>query len=138
MLILTIQGGLFTIFNAVYNLYFHPLAKFPGPKIAAITRVYYIKHLLTGRLPFTNTKLHAKYGSIVRIAPNELSFNSAEGWRDIYGNRIGKPEMSKDQLFYGTMELVRSTTSNTDDVLQALPAQALLHSWAHHVNAMVL
>ena len=87
--------------HAIYNLYFHPLSKFPGPKVAAITRLYYIKHALTGRLPFNNTKLHARYGGIVRIAPDELSLNTAEGWRDIYGNRIGKPEMPKDQMFYG-------------------------------------
>lgn len=93
---------LYTIYVVVYNLYFHALSKFPGPKIASVTRIYYIKHLLTGRLPFNNTKLHTRYGGVVRIAPNELSFNTAEGWRDIYGNRIGKPEMPKDQLFYGS------------------------------------
>ena len=83
-------------------MFFHPLASFPGPKIAAVTRLYYIKHLLTGRLPFNNAKLHEKYGGVVRIAPDELSFITAEAWRDIYGNRVGKPEMAKDVLFYAT------------------------------------
>lgn len=99
-----IQAVLYTFCHAVYNLYFHPLSRFPGPKIAAITRLYYVKYCVSGRLPFNNTKLHAKYGGIVRIAPDELSLNTAEGWRDVYGNRHGKPEMPKDKLFYGSFD----------------------------------
>ncbi len=74
---------------------------------------------MNGRQPFNNTRLHAKYGGIVRIAPDELSLNTAEGWRDIYGNRVGKPEMPKDKLFYGELvtddELIlkRKTTTLT-------------------------
>ena len=93
----------YALFTIIYNLYFHPLARFPGPKIAAATRLYYLKHLLTGRLPFNNTKLHKKYGSVVRIAPNELSLNTAEGWKDVYGTRAGKPEMTKNAHFYAAM-----------------------------------
>lgn len=93
---------LYSLYNVVYNLFFHPLAGFPGPKLAAITRLHYIKNLLTGRLPFKNLELHKQYGGIVRIAPNELSLNTAEGWKDVYGQRLGKPEMPKNAFFYGT------------------------------------
>ena len=94
---------LYALFTVIYNLYFHPLARFPGPKIAAATRLYYLKHLLTGRLPFNNAKLHNKYGGVVRIAPNELSLNTAEGWKDVYGTRAGKAEMTKNAHFYAAM-----------------------------------
>ncbi|UNI15681.1 hypothetical protein JDV02_002192 [Purpureocillium takamizusanense] len=32
-------------------------------------------------------KLHEKYGPVVRYAPNEVSFSTAQAWRDIYGPR---------------------------------------------------
>lgn len=91
-----------------------------------MTRLPYIRNLLNGQLPFTNLELHKRYGGVVRIAPDELSFNTAEGfvnqwakpfrcliqvltllsicfrWKDIYGNRVGKPEMAKNVLFYAT------------------------------------
>ena len=72
---------LYSIWHVVYNLFLHPLASFPGPKLAAVTQLHYIYYLLSGKLPFNNLKLHEKYGPIIRIAPNELSFNNAEGWK---------------------------------------------------------
>jgi cytochrome P450 len=41
----------------------------------------------TGKLPFRVKQLHDKYGPIVRVSANELSFNDARAWRDIYNRR---------------------------------------------------
>lgn len=41
-------------------------------------------------------KLHQKYGNIVRVLPNELSFNHVNAWRDIYSSREGKLLLTKD------------------------------------------
>jgi hypothetical protein len=41
-----------------------------------------------GVLPYEVKSLHDKYGPVVRIAPEELSYNCAEAWQDIYGNKI--------------------------------------------------
>ena len=48
----------------IYRLYFDPLAKFPGPKIAAITRYYeaYYDAWKKGRYIFKIDELHRKYG----------------------------------------------------------------------------
>lgn len=75
----------------VYRLYFHPLAKFPGPKINAVSSLPGIISLLRGRLPLDNKQLHDKYGSVVRVSPNELAYNSAQAWQDIYGHRVSPP-----------------------------------------------
>ena len=88
------------LFKSVYRVYFHPLSSFPGPRIAALTRLWFIYHLISGDLVEEVYKLHEKYGPTVRVAPDELSFTSGNGWRDIYGFRRGKPEMSKETPFY--------------------------------------
>lgn len=55
-----------------------------------------MRYQLTGKLPFVYQKLHEEYGEVVRILPNELSFNSPAAWRDIYQARSGHELASKD------------------------------------------
>ena len=40
-------------------------------------------------------------GPIVRTAPNELSFNTAQSWRDIYGIRKGHEPFIKSEFYDG-------------------------------------
>jgi hypothetical protein len=51
---------------AVYRLYFSPLAKFPGPKLAAATAWYefYFDCICHGRYFLEVKKAHAKYGEL--------------------------------------------------------------------------
>jgi hypothetical protein len=44
--------------------------------------------------------LHKKYGSVVRVAPQMLSFNNSQAWKDIYGHRQSKGQIPKDTNFY--------------------------------------
>lgn len=53
----------------------------------------------SGDMPQTVKLLHDKYGPVVRIAPNELSFIESQAWKDIYGHH-GSYEMPKDPNFY--------------------------------------
>jgi hypothetical protein len=50
--------------HRVYSIYFGPLAKFPGPKLAAATLWYefYYDVILTGQYTFKIKELHQKYG----------------------------------------------------------------------------
>jgi hypothetical protein len=50
---------------AIYRLYFHPLAKFPGPKLAAVSKFYemYYEVALRGQFTFHFKELHEKYGN---------------------------------------------------------------------------
>lgn len=70
----------------MYNLFFHPLAKFPGPKIASVSNAWYCKQQIGGRSVFLFEDLHLKYGDVVRIAPNELSISTIAAAKDIYGH----------------------------------------------------
>lgn len=84
----------------IYNVYFHPLAKYPGPKLMAASRVPYMRMIISGRFSQKVKALHERYGTIVRIAPNELSFTDGDAWKVIYGTRTGHGQKQKDLRFY--------------------------------------
>ncbi|KAI1428035.1 isotrichodermin C-15 hydroxylase [Xylaria sp. FL1777] len=96
--------GLATI---IYNIFFHPLRKFPGPLLqGASTLPWAIQHT-AGLQAFNTQKLHDKYGPVVRIGPNHLSFTDVKAWKDIYGHRIGTGanagELTKSDLFVNSI-----------------------------------
>ncbi|TVY85334.1 Cytochrome P450 monooxygenase aclL [Lachnellula suecica] len=55
---------------------------------------------LTGNISFWIEKLHNEHGDVVRISPNELSFNTAQSFQDIYGFRQGHAVLQKDKGYY--------------------------------------
>ncbi|KAF2273806.1 cytochrome P450 [Westerdykella ornata] len=84
----------------IYLLYFHPLSRFPGPKLWAVTRWGVSRAIISGKSHDIILDLHKKYGPIVRIAPDELAFQSISAWTDIGGHRkLGQPEMTKEPVF---------------------------------------
>ncbi|KAL7628294.1 hypothetical protein AAE478_002494 [Parahypoxylon ruwenzoriense] len=46
-------------------------------------------------------ELHNKYGHAVRVAPNDVSFNSAQSLKDIYGARAGHKIFLKGEFYSG-------------------------------------
>ncbi|OJJ42479.1 hypothetical protein ASPZODRAFT_170147 [Penicilliopsis zonata CBS 506.65] len=69
----------------VYRIWFHPLAKFPGPFLGKITNLYGGYYAWTGDLHLDMTRCHEKYGNIVRYAPDRVLFNTNTGLKaDIY------------------------------------------------------
>lgn len=88
----------------LYNVYFHPLRKYPGPllhrasclpRLLSILRGYYSRELFD---------LAEQYGPIVRVAPNVLIYTDADAWKDIYSNQNGAvnkgEEFEKDAKSY--------------------------------------
>jgi hypothetical protein len=47
----------------------------------------WIYYRLTGQLVWKSIDLHEKYGSVVRIAPDHLSYTTETAWKTIYGLR---------------------------------------------------
>jgi cytochrome P450 len=91
----------YPVLCVTYNLYFHPLANYPGPKLWAATRFRYVLSVWTGRLHTDVQALHCRYGNIVRIASDEISFACADAWNDIYSNAPGRPAFPKSKLWHG-------------------------------------
>ncbi|KAI1084164.1 cytochrome P450 [Whalleya microplaca] len=94
-------GLIYWLGLSVYRLWFHPLAKYPGPKLAAISEIWFAWAWTTGRYPTILEEAHKKYGDVIRIAPNELSFGTAQAHRDIYSypSKTKKP-FQKCGTFY--------------------------------------
>jgi cytochrome P450 len=78
------QISTYSLTRIIYLLYFHPLSHFPGPRLAAISNLWYAYHWLSGRWPWVIEKTLHEYGSVVRIAPNELAFFTPQAFTDIY------------------------------------------------------
>jgi hypothetical protein len=51
--------------RSIYRLYFHPLSKFPGPKLAAVTHLseFYHDVVRNGKFIWEIEKMHLKYGT---------------------------------------------------------------------------
>ncbi|KNG49528.1 cytochrome p450 protein [Stemphylium lycopersici] len=80
------------ITRAIYRIYFHPLSKFPGPKLHAATRIPCHLATLKGSRDELLQDLHRKYGPVVRVNHDELSFVEPNAWKDVYGHGTkGKP-----------------------------------------------
>lgn len=60
-----------------------------------MTTIPYDIHLFRGELPYRLAELHEKYGPMIRIAPNQLSYITEDAWNDIYGKIPGKPQLVK-------------------------------------------
>ena len=90
----------YPFYTCIRNLYFHPLSKFPGPKTWSMSRLPYIVSLLRGSLVDDMASIHEKYGDIVRLAPDEVSFATKEAWQEIYVHRPGLKNLTKSNAWY--------------------------------------
>lgn len=70
----------------VYQIYFHPLARYPGPPLGRITRLYDLYHAYKGDKHLVLYHLHQKYGTVVRYTPNTISINDPAALRAIYSH----------------------------------------------------
>lgn len=71
-----------------HRRFFHPLRSFPGPWMNTFSVVPSALMLAAGRQHTYYYTLHAKYGPVVRTAPNELSFTRACAWNDIHAVKV--------------------------------------------------
>lgn len=94
-----------------------PLRKVPGPRVSLFTSWILKYHEFQARRTAYVHSLHQKYGPVVRIAPNEVSFASLEGVKEIYGS--GGSGYNKTEFYdlftvYGRRTMF--STLNKEDV----------------------
>ncbi|KAL4890729.1 cytochrome P450 [Aspergillus ambiguus] len=101
-----------TVGYAIYNRLFHPLRRIQGPFLASITPWVQLYHGLKGDRHLWLHRLHQTYGTHVRVAPNFVSVNTAQGLHDIYGH--GK--RLKKANFYNAFPAIKGVY-NTHNVI---------------------
>ncbi|KAF2968122.1 hypothetical protein GQX73_g5437 [Xylaria multiplex] len=93
--------GLFV--QALQRLLFGPLRTIPGPWLNRVSELPAALALLKGDQHLYYKSLHDKYGSVVRVSPDEISFISVEARQEIYGFRKNGLNMEKSPIFLGAV-----------------------------------
>lgn len=111
---LVVATVMYIVGNFLYNLFLHPLRKYPGPLLHRASRIPYCISAIQGTLAFEILDLHNKYGSVVRVAPDELAFADATAWKDIMGHKTGGQEMGKWPPFTRVLDTMPSDIISAD------------------------
>ncbi|KAJ6185655.1 hypothetical protein N7519_006956 [Penicillium mononematosum] len=84
--------------KSIYRLYFHPLSKIPGPKLAAITSGYefYFNVVKGGMFIWEMERLHKIYGPIIRITPLEVHIKDSSYYDEIYASSKRRREKAAE------------------------------------------
>ena len=115
---------------AVYRMFFHPLAKYPGPIAAKLSDFYMIALTAGGRATYARYELHQKYGKVVRMGPNELCFCDLASIKDIYG-QSAEPCLKAPFFYDGfTLTGTSSVFSATDRTVHARMRRLLSHGFS--------
>ncbi|KAH9000790.1 putative P450 monooxygenase [Lactarius hatsudake] len=99
VLIVVITIGLaWAFFSAFYNVYLHPLARFPGPRLAAASKFWlaYQEFVRGISLSDLRDELHDQYGALPPIGAG-LHFSNPHAYNEIYNV---KNKWDKDTAVY--------------------------------------
>lgn len=89
---------LYVVATIIYNIFFHPIAKYPGPFLAKFTPIYPMLAMFKMNRVRWQHQMLQKYGSPVRVGTNELYFSDMKSWQDIYGQSSNP--CPKEKVFY--------------------------------------
>ncbi|KAL2870251.1 cytochrome P450 [Aspergillus lucknowensis] len=89
-LVALLFGGILS--RCLYQLYYHPLSRVPGPKLAACTSLWLAYHTYIGDECTVIFELHKKYGPVLRVAPNDVDIARGDAIEPIYLNHGGFPK----------------------------------------------
>ena len=134
---------------SVHRLYLSPLAKFPGPKLAAWTKWYefYYEIVLKGQFTFHIQSLHKQYGEyfvqafsytssdlaayigpIIRINPHELHVEDPDYWEELYARSANR---DKYEVMSGQFDNPTSVFATSDHDLHRIRRAALNPMFSH-------
>ncbi|KJX97047.1 cytochrome p450 monooxygenase like protein [Zymoseptoria brevis] len=109
-----------------YQLFLHPLAHIPGPRLAALTNPWKVYHIYSTQLHEVLLELHKVYGPVIRIGPNDVHIQNREAVDTIYKGGRAFPKTS----FYNSWQTFNHNLFGTqDDDLHALRRRQLAHGF---------
>ncbi|KAJ9622844.1 hypothetical protein H2204_011453 [Knufia peltigerae] len=114
----------------VYRVWFHPLAKYPGPFFARFTDIYPMLAMFKMTRCYWQDEMIQKYGSPVRVSTNQLFFADMKSWVDIYGQ--SSAPCLKEPGFYDQMTATGATSvfNATSKVEHARVRRLLSHAFS--------
>jgi hypothetical protein len=74
----------------------HPLAKYPGPVLARVSRFWAIYQVGTGQQHLTSHQLFKRYGNVVRTGPNHLIIREAGAIPVLHGSKDRWPRHGRE------------------------------------------
>lgn len=130
----------YAVILTAYRLYVSPLARFPGPKLAAATLwwvdivvsqhhrsdicaryEFYYDVILRGQYTFHIKELHEQYGPIIRINPYELHVVDPEFYEILYATSASGEKRNKWDWYtkqFATHESMFSTVTHDQHKLR--------------------
>ncbi|PLB38295.1 cytochrome P450 [Aspergillus candidus] len=99
---------------SIYRLFFHRLRHFPGPKLAALTKLWHVWKCRDSRGHLVVDEWHKTYGTFVRTGPSEITVfhpaiyeamdgtgnqNTRSDWYDLLHPRISSI-FTRDRVFH--------------------------------------
>ncbi|KAF2819142.1 cytochrome P450 [Ophiobolus disseminans] len=115
--ILVLGLSLFLVYlvsTAIYNLYFHPLAKLPGPFWARVSTIPSWYHTKNQNRHLWLLKLQEHYGPEFRHRPDSACINTPSAYRHIYGPRGNVKKSDQYKVWPRTVDALN--TWNTTSV----------------------
>lgn len=134
----------------IYVRFLHPLRHIPGPFWASITRLWMVYRIRQGDMEVVQRKLHAQYGPLVRIAPDEVACADPDAIRKIYRTQAplekthfyhcwGTNEFSKyPDLFVDTNEKSHSNRRRIVNNVYSMSAILTLEPYIDDCSTMLL
>ncbi|KAF2167556.1 hypothetical protein M409DRAFT_22361 [Zasmidium cellare ATCC 36951] len=108
----------YVVSTIIYRLYFHPLAKYPGPLFARISTFPSYWHTLKQDRHIWLWRLQQQYGDTFRYRPDAVLINTPTAFRSIFGPKGNVRKSDYYRVWPRTAE-VTSTWNVTD-----IPAHA--------------
>ncbi|KAJ5717816.1 hypothetical protein N7488_003462 [Penicillium malachiteum] len=119
---------LYLISYIVYQRFFHPLAKYPGPFLASLTDLWQMHQFITLQQPYNLTKLHEKYGSVVRYGPDKLSITDEDSIKSIY--QSGARYMPKTEFYDAYGAAHPNVFGMRDETAHSIRRRHMSHSFS--------
>lgn len=140
----------YVLYGAYWRLYLSPIAHIPGPKLAALTRLYlpsffpplpsfpglkaptnnpryeaYYDLFLGGQYTFKIIRLHQQYGPIIRISPWEIHISDPNFYDTIYASSASGHRRDKYDWFTKSFGLDNSVFGTAPHDLHKMRRAAL-------------
>lgn len=97
--LLPVGSLFFVVIRIIYNIFFHPLRKIPGPIYTKCSSLWLSYHVYIGDQSSVVHKLHDMYGPIVQIAPNYIDISKNDAIGPLYIDQGGFNKSSYYRIF---------------------------------------